>query len=72
MLRVPTKRKINEVEKKAMVQMILNFKNYDLAQGARNTTICAFVFMQIMKRSKTYYENFNINNYLKAENENED
>ena len=69
MLRVPTKRKINEVEKKAMVEMILNLKKCDLAQGARNTTLCAFVFLQIMKRSKTYHETFNINDYLKAESE---
>ena len=52
---MPTKRRINEVEKKAMVEMMIILKKHDLVQNARNITICAFVFCQIMKRSKNYY-----------------
>lgn len=53
-LRVPVKRKIHQVERDAMAEMARRIRLNSLEDGTKLSTISAYVFWQIMKRSLTY------------------
>lgn len=67
-LRICEKRKIRDIEKKAMLEMVARIKNAELVGGNRPSTIVACIFWQIMIRSSYYNpdDQFDIKNYLRS------